>query len=290
MPEFELVHPAMALTGEAPIWDGYHEKLWWIDIQGQRLLGYAPRSGKKEAHALPLLPGLIALGRERTLIIGLEDGLWSFDPVNASLKKRVDIAADRSGIRLNDGKVDRQGRLWFGSMGIAADEAAGCLYCLDTDGSIHRVLESISIPNAIAVSPLGDTLYFTDSPTKTLYAYGLDAKRVALGERRVLKEYGTNEAPDGACVDAEGGIWVAVIGGARIERITPDGSVSDVLELPVSRPTMPMFGGHDLKTIFVTSQRRFLSAEQLVQEPLAGHLLSLQQEKYTGLPSPESVG
>ncbi|HEY8596694.1 MAG TPA: SMP-30/gluconolactonase/LRE family protein [Devosiaceae bacterium] len=272
---FVVVHDAMALTGEAPVWDARRSVLWWIDIQGQRLLGYRPASGPLAPIPLPAMPGLIAISSEGNLILGLESGLWHLVPERREFTRISDIEADTPNNRLNDGKPDADGRLWFGSMDkMGLGGAVGALYRRDTDGRVARVLPDITVPNAIAVSPGGETLYFANSPDQELVAFDLERKSGELSNRRVLARFAGEEKPDGACIDSEGGIWVAVIGGARVDRYLPDGTLDQSLAVPVSRPTMPAFGGDDLRTLFVTSQRRFLDAGQLAEEPAAGSLIA----------------
>jgi sugar lactone lactonase YvrE len=134
----------------------------------------------------------------------------------------------------------------------------------------------VRIPNAICFSPDGRTLYFSDSRSGVLEACAYDSASGEAGPSRPFASYGDGDKPDGACVDADGCVWIAVVGGSRVERRRPDGELDTVVELPVSRPTMPMLGGADGKTLFVTSQRRFLAAEALRTEPFAGDLLAVR--------------
>jgi sugar lactone lactonase YvrE len=270
------VHQANAVTGEAPFWDERRSTLWWIDIQGQRLLGFSPDTGREQVLNLPSMPGLVA-ARNGGLIVGLEDGLYGFDPVQGVGSCLAPVEADDSRTRINDGKTDRQGRLWFGTMDKSGSgERIGRLYRLDLDGSLRVFRNEVAVPNAIAFAPDGTRLYFADSRTKLVEVMDYDLRTGEPGAAQAFVRYDDAEAPDGACVDAEGGVWIAVINGSRLERRLPDGTLDTVVELPVSRPTMPMLGGTDRRTLFVTSQRRFLSAERLKEEPLAGDLLAVR--------------
>jgi sugar lactone lactonase YvrE len=270
------VHQANALTGEAPFWDERTGTLWWIDIQGQRLLGFAPETGQQQVYNLPSMPGLVA-ARDQGLVVGLEDGLYGFDPAYGLGPCLVSVEAEDPRTRINDGKVDCEGRLWFGTMDkTGSGEPIGSLYRLDRDGTLRAWRTGVAVPNAIAFAPNGQTFYFTDSRTRVVEAmrYARDSGEPSNTE--ILAQYGESESPDGACVDADGAIWIAVVNGRRLERRLPDGMLDTVVKLPVSRPTMPMLGGSDGRTLFVTSQRRFLSAEQLNAEPLAGDLLAVR--------------
>jgi sugar lactone lactonase YvrE len=268
------VHQANAVTGEVPYWDAPTGTLWWIDVQGQRLLSYRPGTGETGAHNLPSMPGLIAGRRRGGLVIGLEDGLYAFD--GALGERLVAVEAEDTRTRINDGKPDPAGRLWFGTMDKSgAGAPIGSLYCLDANG-LHRVREQVRISNAIDVSADGRTLYFADTPTGIVEAIACDPATGALGASRAFLACADGSHPDGVCVDADGGVWIALVGGARVERRLPDGSLDCVVALPVTRPTMPMLGGADGRTLFVTSQRRFLTAVQLAAQPLAGDLLAVR--------------
>lgn len=273
------VHEANALTGEVPCWDARSGTLWWADIQGQRLLGFAPESGRQEIHNLPSQLGLIVLRASGGLVLGLEDGLYPFDPARGLGGRLVAVEADDARTRVNDGAADPKGRLWFGTMDKTGSGAPiGGLYCLELDGSVRQVRRNVRVPNAINVSLDGRTFYWADSRTHILEACDCDPETGELGAPRVFAQYPVGETPDGACVDAEGALWIAVVGGGRLERRLADGTLDTIVELPVTRPTMPRLGGSDGRTLFVTSQRRFLDAERLAREPLAGDLLVVRAD------------
>ena len=282
-PVFEVVQDAMALTGESPLWDPVRNTLWWIDIQGQRLLGHGETGDIRIP--LPQMPGLVALAADGDLVVGLEDGLWLLSPQTRRIRRLAEVEADDGRTRLNDGKPDPDGRLWFGTMDKTGQGGRfGSFYRRDAGGRIVTIRHPVSVPNAIVAAPDGRTLYFADTPTQEILAFPLDRGTGELGKPAVFARYGAAERPDGACVDAEGGLWVAVVGGWRIDRFYPDGSLDRSFSLPVSRPTMPMFGGRDLDRLFVTSQRRFLDGDELLRQPAAGALLSARVG-FTGLPA-----
>ena len=273
------VHHANALTGEVPCWDAGRETLWWIDIQGQRLLGFSPRSGREQEHNLPGMPGLVVLRQGGDLVVGLEDGLYPFDPATGIGECLAAIEADDTRTRINDGGVDAAGRLWFGTMDkTGSGQPIGKLYCISNDSELLVVRTNVGVPNAIAFSPDGQTFYFADTPSGTIEAFDYDAASATLGPPRTFVAYPAGERPDGVCIDAEGAVWIAVVGGGRLERRLANGTLHTIVELPVSRPTMPILGGNDGCTMFITSQRRFLDTGRLAAEPLAGDLLMTRTE------------
>ncbi len=269
------MHMAHAMTAEAPFWDERDGSLWWIDIQGQRLLRYAPALGEGRAWPTPSMPGLVVGRSGGGFVVGLEDGLHAFSPESGFGPRLVAVEADDPRTRVNDGKVDPHGRLWFGTMDkTGSGDPIGALYRCAADGGTAILRRDVRIPNAICFSPDGRWVYFADSRSGVLEHAPYDAD--GPGAFEPFARWTGGEAPDGACVDAEGGVWVAIVGGSRIERLTPDGRLDVIVDLPVSRPTMPMLGGADGRTLFVTSQRRFLDAARLRAEPLAGCLLAVR--------------
>lgn len=266
-----------ALTAESPLWDQRRNCLWWIDIQGQRLLGTRDSDGGTTEIALPSMPGFVLLDTQDNLLVGLEDGLWSYSPEAQSFQFVQSVEADRPDNRLNEGKADAVGRLWFGSMNkFHPDVKSGALYVRHQDGTINCIIENIGIPNALAFSINSKILYFAETLTGIVSAYQYEVETGRIGKKTEFARYDRYEKPDGACVDSEGGVWIAVVGGSRLDRFLPDGSLDRRINLPVSRPTMAAFGNVDWSVLYVTSQRRFLSFLQLEEQPYAGQVIALQ--------------
>ncbi|GLQ55860.1 SMP-30/gluconolactonase/LRE family protein [Devosia nitrariae] len=273
----ELAQAEEAITGESPLWDDRRGIVWWIDIQGRRLLGFSPKAGPIAPMHLPSEPGLVALADDDSLIVGLEDGLWRLFPETGALKLLTPVTSPHPDIRLNDGKPDWQGRLWFGSMDKSGSGIPhGALYCRHPGGRLETVRQGVRVPNAIAVSRDGGTLYFSDSPSQQVLAFDLDQSSGALGNERVFRTFTGTDKPDGACIDANNGLWIAVVNGARLDHLNADGHLIESVPMPVAKPTMCVFGGSELSDLFITSQRRFLSADQLAQHPLTGALLRVR--------------
>jgi len=268
---FELVCQPQAITGESPVWDDRRNCLWWIDIQAQRLLR-TEADGATSATFLPWQPGLVALAESGRLVLGLENGLHAFSPEGGEWEQLSDTEADRPTVRLNDGKPDAQGRLWFGSMDMTGTrQAIGRLYRRDPDGSVAIVREGITVPNAIVPGP-DDSLLFTDTPTGKLERYGIGPDG-ALSDPEILFEIPPGIHPDGAVIDAEGAYWIGLIGPSEVWRISRSGEILAQVATPVSRVTMPALGGPEGDSLYITNQRRFLTVEGLRAETGAGGLL-----------------
>ncbi|MCA3606597.1 MAG: SMP-30/gluconolactonase/LRE family protein [Methylobacterium sp.] len=271
-----VVQQANAVTGEVPYWDAQSGLLWWTDIQGHRLLSFDPATGAETIHNLPSMAGLVVGRHSGGLVLGLEDGLYAFDPEHGLGSCLLPIEPDQPLTRINDGNPDPLGRLWFGTMDKTGQFLPiGSVYRLDLDGSLYRVGDA-RIPNGIDFSPDGRRFYVAETHERRVDVHDHDISTGSIGPARVFFQTAEGEAPDGCCVDAEGALWIAIIGGSRIERRLPDGTLDTVIELPTARPTMPILGGRDGRTMFITSQRRLLGFEALKRDKLAGDLLAVR--------------
>jgi L-arabinonolactonase len=193
-------------------------------------------------------------------------------------------------------KTDPQGRVWAGYMNDATRASAGCLYCLGPDGFRVNV-DAVAVPNSLAWSPDGGTMYFADGLEPVIWAFDFDGRNGAATGRRLFARL-ERGIPDGAAVDVEGGLWSANYGGGKLIRFAPDGVRSVELDLPVTQPTCPAFIGEDMRALVCASANQRLSPEQLEAEPLAGELfavrvdtpgLTVPRAKEALLPEPAGV-
>jgi L-arabinonolactonase len=265
--------------GEGILWDDAAAAIRWTDIHGRRLWRWEAGSARVSSIALPDRLACFAPLADGTLLAGFADGLHRFDPATGARTAIADIAAGRSGIRLNDGKLDRDGRLVFGTM-HESDAAATAIaevwsYAGVAGQGPIRLFDGVRISNSIAFSPDGTRMYFADTPQRTIWHFRYDRASGAVSDRRVFVQTG-NGYPDGSCVDADGCLWNAEWDGGRVVRYAPDGSIDRIIEFPASRMTCPAFGGTDLSTLFVTSARAGLDAQALAREPLAGSLFAVR--------------
>jgi sugar lactone lactonase YvrE len=263
--------------GETPLWCDRTNLLWWIDIETPRLHSYDPVTSERDTVTLPgVHAGTQALTKAGDRLLAEDLTLYARD---ADTGYRCDLLSIEHGLdnRLNDGRVDARGRFWVGTMDNGLSRPNGSLYRIDVDGVATPVETGVIVSNGIAFSPDGKTLYFTDTRRYTSYAYDLDLDDGTVTNRRVFADYSaTGDRPDGACVDVDGCLWAAFFAGGRIVRYRPDGQIDRSIALPVTNPTCLAFGGRDLKTLYVTTARKFLSDAQLAAEPLAGALLAIE--------------
>ena len=264
MPQYqpECVLNAKAELGECPIWCPGEQRLYWIDIQQKHFNRFDPASGTNERWTLPQIPGSYVLNEGGGVTIAMQDGFYRFDPGGGlgSLKKTVDAPYDTSRLRFNDGRTDRAGRYWLGSMQIdmMAHGHEGAYYCFDGKSIIQKI-SPVEHANGTAFAPDGKTLYRAETTQRKIFAYDLDTASGTLSNERtfaiVPAELGM---PDGATIDSDGGYWSALPAGPKggsVARFTPDGKLDLVIEMPVAIVTMPAFGGPDLSTLYVTTAR-----------------------------------
>jgi sugar lactone lactonase YvrE len=187
--------------------------------------------------------------------------------------------------RLNDSKCDRSGRLWTGTMRDFGLAQTGSLYRIGVDASCTRMLGDITVPNALSWSPDNRSMYFADTPDKQIRAYEFDAGEGQLGAMKIIETCNLPGRPDGATVDSEGCIWSARYQGSCVARITPQGKVDRIVQLPASQVTSCTLGGPDLRTLYITTARQKLSPADLDSQPLAGGLFAVRVD-VGGLPEP----
>lgn len=264
------------------MWDPRIASLWSVDIDGRELRRYDATTGVDERFTVHGRPGSMALTADPgTVLVAIEDtiGLLTVPDLEWSPVATIDTGGPAN--RLNDGALDRQGRFWVGTMHEALEESTGLLYRIAPFGMSSVESSGIGIPNGLAFSPDGTTMYFADSDVRTIWKYDYDPDTGLRSNERVLTEYsGLGGSPDGGTVDEDGCYWIASVFGSSLVRFTPDGTVDRVIELPVETPTKPAFGGPDLSTIFVTS-----IATSEVEGTLNGHTLAIDAG-VRGIPEP----
>lgn len=285
MDNVDCVLRCEALLGEVPLWSARDQLLYWVDIRAPALNALDLTTGTNQSWEMPEPIGAVAIHAQGGLLVALASGLSRFDPATATLTPVQPIEAEITTSRLNDGRCDRQGRFWVGSMNRATLETRGFLYRYDPDGTLHRMFGDIEVPNGLAFSPDGNTLHFCDSPSQRLMMHALDSVTGELGPPQHFADSAPPGNPDGAVIDAEGCLWVAHFDGARVTRYSPDGHVDRVIELPVPRPTACCFGGVGLDTLFVTSARINMSEATLRNAPLSGSIFAIRPG-VLGLPEP----
>ena len=261
--------------GEGPFWDDRTNELLRVDISRGRVHGWSPSSGSEwtrqvDGEVSAVVPRadeegwLLAIGRR----IVLDDG---------DHQQLLATVEEAPGNRFNDCKCDPQGRLWAGTMSKQRSPGAASLYRLTPGAELERIVSGTTISNGLAWSPVGDRMYFIDSTTQRIDLFDFDGGTGTIAARRTFAEIDPSDGlPDGMTVDVEGGVWVCLFGGGAVRRYSPEGTLEAVISTPVTNPTSPVFGGHELRTLYLTSARHRLSTDGLAAEPQAGALLSVE--------------
>jgi sugar lactone lactonase YvrE len=261
--------------GECPLWDERERMLWWVDSRWPAVKRLDPASGAVMMLVLPEIVGSIALRETGGLLAATRTGIHLLDTASGTLEAKVNPERHILDNRFNDGRCDRAGRFWAGTMSNVNRDPVGSLYRFDADFSCTKLRNAIIVPNSLAFSPDGRRMYFADTWRNTIWAYDYDPAEGAATRERVFADRGAGR-PDGSCVDAEGCLWNADYGASRLVRYTPAGKVDRTVDLPVTNPTCCCFGGEDLGTLYVTTATQRLAPAALAKQPLAGSLLALR--------------
>jgi sugar lactone lactonase YvrE len=285
----EVLLDVKTLLGEGPLWDVDQQRLYWLDATGQRVFRATAEGHEIRAWDLPQRVGSIALRKDgHGAICSLAKGFSALDFRTGELEHIADIDPDRPEIWINDGKVDRRGRFFAGTMDSQEAGPFGALYRLDPDFTVTTVETGIICSNGPCWSPDDRIFYFADSWSGEIWAYDYDIATGTLSNRRTFTRLDTSRggAADGSTVDAEGYLWNAQVYDSKIIRYAPDGSVDRVIEMPVKKVTSVMFGGPDMDILFVTSMARQPLPRFPADGVLRGSLFAIRDLGVRGLPEP----
>ncbi|WP_095195012.1 SMP-30/gluconolactonase/LRE family protein [Pseudomonas sp. Irchel 3A7] len=288
----ELIVDARNAVGESPVWVSEENALYWVDIPAGGLQRWSADTGHVDAWKAAEMLACITRHPDGGWVAGMESGFFHLHAHNdGSLDSEPLAFVDhpRPDMRLNDGRCDRQGRFWAASMvlNMAANAADGRLYRYSAGqrGPLTAHLDGFIVPNGLAFSPDGRTMYLSDShpSVQQIWAFDYDIDSGTPTRRRVFVDMNLFAGrPDGAAVDAEGCYWICANDAGLIHRFTPDGRLDRSLAVPVKKPTMCAFGGSRLDTLFVTSIR---PGDDHDRQSLAGGVFALDPG-VKGLPEP----
>lgn len=272
------------LLGESPVWDTRGQSLYWVDSKAPSVRRLHPASGEMRHWNVSEDIGSIALADGGRLMMALESGFHVLELETGETTLLAPVRHAASHMRMNDGRCDRQGRFVAGSLVHGRKDADGAIYRLDGELRVDVLQRGITIANSICFSPAGDRMYFADSLSGIVQVCEYDEVNGHVGPaRQFVDTRPLGSGPDGATVDAEGGVWVALVLAGRVARFMPDGTPDRVLQLPVQYPTCPCFGGSDLDVLYVTSisdSRNLLRSDH----PDAGALVEVRGLGVRGLP------
>jgi len=289
--------------GESPFWHPEENRLYWVDIPGQRLRRMAmsadlTREQKVENWSLGEEPGCFAPAIQGGWVIATRSGVYRANTWGGPRRLLAAAPYDTAKLRFNDGKCDPAGRFWMGSMFEPRDQDAAVLYALQADNRLEAKADHATVANGLAWSPDGRTLYWSDTGAHCIRAWDYDLHTQTMSRERVFAQfplkpkdwtYGSANAqtylgrPDGAAVDSKGFYYSAMYEGHRLAKFAPDGRCVAFIETPVQCPTMPCFGGEDLRTLVITSSAHGRSEDELRALPDSGCVFAMRVET-PGLP------
>lgn len=287
----ECVQRIAATCGESPMWSVREQALYWTDNLGAVIHRLDPESGSAQNFVLGQNVMGIGLRKRGGLVLALAKQLAFYEP-GGELELLMGVEYDQPHNRFNDGKVDRRGRYWAGTMNdVDWDAPSGSLYRLDPSLGLSHLRGAVVCANGVGWSPDDRTFYFGESFRYAIFAYDFDSDAGVLSARRVFAtvDRSSGAFPDGLTVDVEGGVWSVQNGAGRVVRYAPDGGVTHAVEMPLPQPTSCIFGGRDLDVLYVTTSRQNMTPELLRRYPLSGSVFAVRPG-VSGMPEPLFAG
>lgn len=251
---FRTIDAPICKLGEGPTFDPHSQTAWWFDILQQKLFEYRLADEKLTQHDLPFTASALARIDAERQLLHTDKGLYIRNINTGELSFHLALEADRPDLRCNDARVHPSGAFWLGTMGWNAETGAGSIYHYRA-GELRRLYEDISISNAICFSSDGATAYYADTGRGKVMRVAVDPQNgLPTAEPELfLNEFPAGAGPDGAVIDDEGNIWIALWGGSQVAGYTPRGEALNSIPLPASQPSCPAFIGPDARQMLVTS-------------------------------------
>jgi len=274
-----------AELGEGPVWVDRDEALWFVDIKKQKIHRYDTASSSKRSWDSPEQVGFVLPAERGGFVAGLQSGLHHFDEASGKFELIVEVDSDKPTNRLNDGVVDPQGRLWFGTMDNNEKAKSGTFYCF-ADGRLTRTqIDNIEITNGPAVSPDGRVLYYVDTLKGTIDCADIQDVGSLTNLRPFVRIDPAQGHPDGPTIDSEGCIWISLYAGWEARRYSPAGELIETVHFPVANITKVAFGGPDLRMAYATTARQMLTPKEIAEQPQIGDLFQFSVD-VPGVPCP----
>ena len=290
--KIEVLVDVKTTLGEGPLWDVQEQRLYWIDSADGRVFRATAQGNELRAWQVPQKIGSMALRKSGGAIVSLARGLHTLNFESGDVELITDPEPELLNNRLNDGKVDAQGRFVFGSMDTLEEGPNGALYCLDTDMSIRKLDDQIIVSNGPCWSPDGRIFYFSDTWSGDIWAYDYDQKTGNISNKRVFTTLQGKQfrSSDGSTVDEEGCLWNAQVYEGILVRYNPDGSVERTIPMPVKNVTSVMFGGPDLDVLYVTCMSKPPLPRFPKDSVLGGSVFAITGLGIRGLPEHRFAG
>lgn len=273
----EPILEAKAVLGEGSLWDHQRNCLYWVDIPEGKVNIYDPATGANSVFRVAQAVGTVVTDTSGNLMLALRDGFGRLDIDSGEVVMVAEQKAE--GIRFNDGKCDPAGRFWAGTMADDMAEGAGALYCLDTDLTVRRMIEKVTVSNGLVWTLDAKCFYYIDSPTREVAAFDYDIDSGKISNRKAaIKIEEKLGFPDGMAIDEADMVWIAHWGGGIVTRWNPKtGKLLETIKVPhASLVTSCAFGGPNLNELFITTATVDLNEEQKKSQTLAGSIFRVQ--------------
>ena len=263
----QQVTAPLVFHGEGPVWHPGWGGLRFVDMLAGDVVTLRPDATLDRLH-VGSVAAAVRPRRDGGSVIGVERGFALEEP-DGTIAALPELWSD-TGIRMNEGGCDPDGRFCCGSMAYDQAEGAARLYRLAPDRSVEVVLEQVTVSNGLEWSPDGSLAYYNDTATSSIAVFDY-SRATGLTGRRTFATLPDQGSPDGLTVDAEGGVWTAVYDGGAVHRYSPDGVLEERIEVPTPKVTACTFGGDDLGTLFITTSQEDVDTDA---DRLAGALFS----------------
>mgnify|MGYP001770641923 FL=1 len=259
--KMEVISRYRAVLGEGPVF--YDKYLYWVDIEGRKIIRKDIQSGEEFIVDTPDRVSSLCIVDGVRVYASIGRGIYLVNLSDGSFRRLVEVEGDLRDNRFNDGKCDKLGRYWVGTMNMTKSAPTGSLYRFD-GREIRKMVSGLTVSNGLGWDPDDKVMYLIDSPVRRVYAFDFDLRSGELWNMRVLINFSSEVGnPDGMAVDEEGYLWIAHYGGGRISRWSPNGKKVLEIKLPVTYVTSVTFGGDDWNTLYITTARKD-------DEPLSG--------------------
>ena len=268
---------AKAQLGEGALWHPTENKLYWVNIEGRTLHIYDPVTKENQSLWVKERVGTVVPVKSGGALVALQNGIHFINTQTGRLQFIVNPLTNNN-IRFNDGKCDPSGRFWVGSMHLRFTEGSASLYRMDTNKTVHKILDGVTVSNGIAWTKDKKTMYYVDSHLRRIDAFDYSDADGAITNRRVVVTIQDGGgSPDGIALDAEGKIWAALWGANAVGKFDPEtGELLQKIEVPAPNVSSCAFGGKELDTLYITTARGELSEAQLAAYPLSAGLFSIK--------------
>lgn len=288
--KLQIVWQGQTALGEGPLWHPQEKVLYFIDLRKKTLERLDPITGAHMVWQMPDFIGSVVARKQGGLLATVGQSVMVVEMPEGRLTPLVKVIPDhRPDLRMNDGKVDRKGRFWFGVANLDVANPQGGLFRLDVDHTVTPMESGITISNGLGFSPDDCTFYYTDGLKYRIYAYDFDLAHGKLSNRRIFLQLPPSKIePDGLTVDCSGYLWEAAWESSAVVRYAPNGEIDTVIELPVARPTSCILGGENLDVLYITTASQGLNETKALPAP-AGAIFAIKVD-VPGLPEPYYLG